>query len=143
MQRFAATTRHCLGLALAWACASSAHALDLTVEVVNPRQQQGAIMAALYAGPDGWLQPAQAVGAQRVPVAETTVLVFRNLRPGVHAVSLFHDENGNGVMDTSVIGLPTERYGFSRDARGTMGPPGFADAAVDLKADTTIRITLK
>jgi uncharacterized protein (DUF2141 family) len=130
-------------LALALAGAGSAQALDLTVEVVNPKAQQGAIMAAVYAGADGWLQGNKAAAAQRVPVAETTVLVFRNLRPGLHGISLFHDENGNGVMDTTVIGLPIERYGFSRDARASMGPPGFADAAIDLQADTTIRITLK
>ena len=130
-------------LALALAGIGSAQALDLTVEVVNPKAQQGAILAALYAGNDGWLQTSKAAAAQRVPVAETTVLVFRNLRPGLHAISLFHDENGNGVMDTNVIGLPFERYGFSRDARASMGPPGFADAAIDLQADTTIRITLK
>lgn len=130
-------------LALALAGAGSAQALDLTVEVINPKSPQGAILAAVYAGAEGWLQGSKAAAAQRVPVADTTVLVFRNLRPGLHAISLFHDENGNGVMDTTVIGLPVERYGFSRDARANLGPPGFADAAIDLQADTTIRITLK
>ena len=47
------------------------------------------------------------------------------------------------VLGTNPVGLPIERYGFSRDARGMMGPPKFADAAVDLQADTTITITLK
>ena len=130
-------------LALALACAGSAHALDLTVEVLNPKLQQGNVLAAVYADPATWLQDSLAAGAQRVPVAGRTVLVFRNLQPGAHAVSLFHDENGNGVMDKTVIGLPLERYGFSRDARGTLGPPSFAEAALDLQADTTITITLK
>ena len=130
-----------LALALAWA--GSAQALDLTIEVLNPKLQQGSVLAAVYADPAAWLQDSRAAGALRVPVAEKTVLVFRNLQPGAHAVSLFHDENGNGVMDKTVVGLPLERYGFSRDARGTMGPPNFAEAAVDLQADTTITITLK
>lgn len=132
-----------LALLLALACASTAQALDLTVEVLNPKLQQGAILAAAYASPAAWLQDGQASDVQRLTVADKTVLVFRNLSPGTYAVSVFHDENGNGVMDKNAIGLPMERYGFSRDARGTMGPPSFADAAINLQADTTIRIVLK
>ncbi|MDH4392222.1 MAG: DUF2141 domain-containing protein [Aquabacterium sp.] len=40
-------------------------------------------------------------------------------------------------------GLPLERHGFTRDARGTVGPPSFSEAALDLRADTTITITLQ
>lgn len=132
-----------LALAAALACAGSAHAYDLTVEVLNPKLLQGSINAAVYAGAEGWMKDPQSVAAQRVPVAEKTVLVFRQLGAGSYAVSLFHDENGNGRLDSNVVGLPLERFGFSRDARGVMGPPGFADAAFMLAADTTISITLK
>lgn len=135
--------RFSAALAVLAACAGTAQAADLTVEVLNPKLLQGSINAAVYSSADGWLKDAQSLGAQRVPAAEKTVLVFRNLPAGSVAISLFHDENGNGVMDKNVIGLPTERYGFSRDARGTMGPPSFADAAITLQADTTISITLK
>jgi len=131
------------GLAFTLALAGSAHAFDLSVEVLNPKLLQGSINAAVYTQAEGWLKDTQALGAQRLPVADKTVLVFRNLPAGSYAVSLFHDENGNGVMDRNVIGLPLERYGFSRDARATMGPPSFADAAFELKADTHISITLK
>lgn len=121
----------------------SAHAFDLTVEVLNPKLLQGSINAAVFGSAETWLQQPQALGAQRAPVADKTQLVFRGLPAGNYAVSLFHDENGNGQMDRNVIGLPLERYGFSRDARATMGAPTFADAAFELKADTSISITLK
>ncbi len=39
-----------------------------------------------------------------------------------------HDENGNGKLDKNFIGMPTEGYGASRAARGTMGPPKWEDA---------------
>ena len=48
----------------------------------------------------------------------------------------------NGKLDTNIVSIPTERYGFSRDAKGRMGPPSFDDAAVDLQADTTIAVKL-
>ncbi|MFY9514668.1 MAG: DUF2141 domain-containing protein [Rubrivivax sp.] len=121
--------------------AGSAQALDLTVEVLNTRSNQGLVNVALYAGADTWLKAPAA--AQRVAVGDKTLLVFRGLAAGSYAVSLFHDENGNGKMDSNAVGMPIERYGFSRDARGMMGPPAFADAAVELQADTQIGITLK
>ena len=127
----------------ALAAAGNAQALDLTVEVLNPKLQQGSINVALYTTAEGWLKDGQSLAAQRVPVVEKTVLVFRNLQPGSYAISLFHDENGNGTMDKNAIGIPSERYGFSRDARGMMGPPAFADAAIVLGTDTSISITLK
>jgi uncharacterized protein (DUF2141 family) len=132
-----------LAATLPLALAGAAHAFDLTVEVLNPKLLQGSINAAVYASADSWLKDAQALGAQRAPVAEKTVIVYRNLPAGSYAVSLFHDENGNGKLDRNVVGLPTERYGFSRDARASMGPPAFADAVFDLQADTTVAITLK
>jgi Uncharacterized protein conserved in bacteria (DUF2141) len=39
------------------------------------------------------------------------------------------DENGNGVLDKNFFGVPVEGYGFSNDARGSMGPPAFEKAA--------------
>jgi uncharacterized protein (DUF2141 family) len=55
---------------------------------------------------------------------------------------MYHDENGNGQLDKNMMGIPRERVGFSRDARGRMGPPSFADAAIDLQQDTALLVTL-
>lgn len=123
--------------------AAQAHAFDLTVEVLNPRSLNGTVNAAVFAEGPGWLKDAQAVQAALQPVADKTVFVYRNLAAGRYGVTLFQDENRNGKLDTNPAGLPTERYGFSRDARGRMGPPAFADAAIDLQADTTISVTLR
>ena len=128
--------------ALSTACAlATAH--ELRVEVLNARSSNGYVAAAVYADGKGWLQDGQAVQVGRVAAADKSVLLFANLPAWHYAVSLFHDENGNGRLDKNVMGIPTERYGFSRDARGPMGPPAFADAAVDVDADTTITVHLQ
>ena len=59
--------------------------------------------------------------------------MFNDVAPGEYAISLLHDENGNGKVDKALF-LPTEGFGFSRDARVRMGPPKFSDAAVDIGA---------
>jgi uncharacterized protein (DUF2141 family) len=123
--------------------AAAADAHELRVEVLNARPQ-GLVNAALYTEA-GWLKPDQVLRGLREPVGAEgkTVLVYRDVPAGAYAVSLFQDENGNGRLDRNPAGIPTERYGFSRDALGRMGPPAFADARVDLGTDTTITVHLR
>ncbi|MBN8750677.1 Uncharacterised protein [Xylophilus ampelinus] len=130
-----------LGLALT---AAASHAADLTVEVSGAKSTQGTVSAALYTSADTWLKEPQKLQGARAPAAQpVTVLVFKNLPPGRYALSAFHDENGNEKVDTNVVGMPTERTGFSRDARGRMGPAAFDDAVIDVQGDTTTAITLR
>lgn len=45
--------------------------------------------------------------------------------PGNYAVALYHDENDNGHLDTTFIGLPSEGYGFSNNPKLMLSPPSF------------------
>jgi uncharacterized protein (DUF2141 family) len=129
------------GVAAMAAFGVAAQAYDLTVEVHNARSDKGTVDGALYADAASWLK--QPLQGERQPATTSTVLVYRNLQPGTYALSLFHDENGNGKLDSNIAGIPTERYGFSRDARGHMGAPSFADAAVELHGDMTVTVHLR
>ena len=63
--------------------------------------------------------------------------MFRHVVPGTYAVSLFHDENANGRLDKT-MGIPSEGYGFSRDAAIRFGPPKFDAAKVTVAAADVI-----
>jgi uncharacterized protein (DUF2141 family) len=78
------------------------------------------------------------------PPARQALVTFPDLPPGSYAVSVIHDANGNGDIDLNMFGIPTEGYGFSNGARGTVGPPSFDSAAVRVGngAPTQIVITL-
>ena len=67
------------------------------------------------------------VGITGNRVVETLVLPC-----GEYAVKVFHDENNNGELDKRIFGIPAEAYGFSNDARGTVGPPEYEKAAFKL-----------
>jgi len=69
--------------------------------------------------------------------------VFENVPAGPFAVSVFHDENGNGELDSVALGIPSEAYGFSGDARNMFGPPSFEQARMELAADETQQITIR
>ena len=44
---------------------------------------------------------------------------FKNLKMGVYAVSVYQDENSNGVLETDgLFGLPSEPFGFSNNSTG-------------------------
>lgn len=73
-----------------------------------------------------------------VPAREgETVVTIKNVPAGTWAVLAYQDENGNGELDRNLIGIPSENYGFSRDARGRFGPPSFEDAAIPVRDETT------
>lgn len=74
---------------------------------------------------------------------ETSVSI-KGVPPGTWAVTAYQDENSNGELDTNLLGIPKEPYGFSRDARNKFGPPGFDDAAIEVsEAPTTATVRLR
>ncbi len=75
--------------------------------------------------------------------AGETVVTIKGVPVGTWAVLAYQDENANGELDRNLIGIPSENYGFSRDARGRFGPPSFDDAAVPIRdeaATATVRL---
>jgi uncharacterized protein (DUF2141 family) len=90
------------------------------------RNARGVVRCGLFTE-KGWLKaPVQSsVASIRDGAA---LCVFKDVPKGVYGISAFHDENVNGKLDTNFIGLPTEDYCASREARGSFGPPSFSDA---------------
>lgn len=68
-------------------------------------------------------------------------VTFRNLEHGQYAVRFIHDENENKKLDTNILGIPKEGFGFSNDAMGKFGPKKFSEWLFDVRVDTTISIS--
>lgn len=112
--------------------ATTADAADLSIEVSGHQTSGGKVRAALFNDAASFLgTPFKAV--EVVASGDPAVLVFRDLPAGVYAVSAYQDDNGNNKLDRGMFNIPSERYGFSRDARGDGGPPKFRDAQVELR----------
>ena len=103
---------------------------DLQVTVTGLRSGRGQVMACLAAGPEAFPDCRGPVSRHaKVPAAMGEVtLDFGAVPPGTYAISLFHDENGNGKLDKVML-IPREGFGFSRDAPVRMGPPSYSSAA--------------
>ena len=64
-----------------------------------------------------------------LPIINNEVnLTIDSLQFGNYAIKVFHDENGNGELDSNFLGIPSEDYGFSNDASGWFGPPRWEKA---------------
>lgn len=120
-------------LAALLAAAASAQAADLRVEITVPPERQGTVLAALFDQADGFPRGKPLRTATAQPAQGKALLEFAELPPGDYAVSVFLDENANFKLDANLFGMPTELYGFSRNARNLAGPPAFADAALRLE----------
>jgi len=103
---------------------------EVSATVSGLRSAKGQVLACMTSRPDAFPDCAKDPDAKavRVPAAESVELDFGEVAPGRYAISLFHDENGNGKLDKRLM-MPREGYGFSRNAPVMLGPPRFARAA--------------
>ena len=136
---------------------SSVEAGELRVTVDGIRSPHGTVLIGLYdsagsfekavesSAEEGFLIDPDRFGAValRANAALRSAVVFSNLAPGRYAAIAFHDENGNGKLDTNLMGMPIERYGFSNDAKGNRAAPDFEAAAIAVDADLQTVIHLR
>jgi uncharacterized protein (DUF2141 family) len=115
----------------------------LMVEVSGFRSDQGQLLLRLYDREDGFPKDgAKALRQVRQRIEGARAIVALDGLPfGSYAIGCVHDENGNGKLDTNLIGIPREGVCASNDARGRMGPPTWKDARFEFKSDgATIHI---
>ena len=118
-------------------------AADLAIEVRGVRSADGRVYVAVHGPesqatfPSGDGDVAQFREYARVGVIR---LVARDLPPGQYAVNAFHDENGNGELDTNLVGIPAEGYGFANDPVARFGPPDFEAAAVTVDEGSKLAV---
>ncbi len=106
--------------------AAPTSSLDIMID--NLRSAKGVLRFCLTADPQnfpGCVDDARAV-TRNVPASQRAVQ-FEGLPLGTYAVAVIHDENANARLDT-VLGIPREGFGFSRNPRISFGPPRFSAA---------------
>ena len=109
-------------------------ASNITVTVTNMRSSEGVVRACITTKSKGFPKCDKDGTSINVvtPAASSVTVNFKNVAPGRYAIALLHDENNNGKADRALMMMPTEGFGFSRDAKVRMGPPKFDDAAFDV-----------
>lgn len=136
------------GTALLCACGillgGAAQAATLTVTVSNIGSSEGQVRIAIY-NKANWLQEPAFAHILKVAehVADGAISATFEVPSGEYAVAAYHDENDNGKLDRSFVGMPKEPAGFSNGVVPRFGPPKYEDAAFAVgDEDATARIEL-
>ena len=123
---------------------NQANAATLTVKITGITEAIGKMAVQLVASPDAFDGKAKASAAQMQPVTSTDpiTMTFTDLAPGTYAVLVMQDENGNGKLDSNMLGIPKEGYGFSNNPN-VMRKPYFDETKfVVTDADKSIEIEI-
>ena len=116
------------------------------VQILDIRNSSGAVACALFESPEGF--PTEylhsATNIMIIKVRDKQARCdFEDIPPGTYALAVVHDENMNGKLDANWLGIPTEGYGFSNDAKAFLGAPSFSAASFlydGRNVDLTIRL---
>lgn len=116
----------------------------LTVTFTNIEPARGQLLIALCNSKEMFEKRREPYKKRRVAVNSSSVSVtFTGIPSGEYGIKVVHDENSNNKMDTNLVKMPKEGFGFSKNAMGKMGPPTFEAAKVNVSGETQITIKMK
>lgn len=100
---------------------------SITVNISGIKGNKGNIFIAVYTNKDNFLKKPYLKKIGNIKNKKSTI-VFKNVKPGTYAISLYYDANSNKKLDFNAFGIPKEQTGASNNAKGNWGPPKFKDA---------------
>lgn len=110
--------------------ATPAFAAMLNISVIGVRSDRGWLDVCVFDSAEHFPNCGddRSIIRRHLPALPGTTRIDVDVAPGRHAVSVLHDENGNGRLDTNLLGMPREGAGVSNNPPPRMGPPLFSDA---------------
>ena len=119
----------------------------IEVTITGLHDARGQVAVTLYADdPSRFLVKRGSMYTGRVTaVFPATKMCLYVPKPGVYALAVYHDANGNQKFDRGgLIGLPLEAYGFSNNPATFMSLPSFRSVRLDIPhSGMTTSIKLK
>lgn len=119
----------------------------LVVAISNIQSDEGQIGCSLFSKKDGFPSKAEKASARMFvkQKAGKATCTFKDVKPGKYAVSVMHDANKDGKLETSIVGRPKEWWGVSNNVPPErFGPPKYEAATFDFAGDSkTIKVKLR
>lgn len=105
----------------------------LIVKFNGLNSDDGNIKIALCNSDENYKNHTSPFIGKSIPIDNHNAIIeFDDLPFGEYAIKAFHDEDANDDLNTNILGIPTEDYGFSNNVRGMFGPPSWEDAKFKL-----------
>jgi uncharacterized protein (DUF2141 family) len=109
----------------------AAASTTLVVIVTALRTDRGLVKVTLHASAATFPGKGEPLAVKTAAIDHGRAQIeFPDLVPGDYAFAVMHDEDGDGSMDRNWVGLPSEGWAFSHDAKPSFGPPTWDDAKV-------------
>lgn len=122
--------------------AGAAQQGTVQLEIIGLETLEGQLIVRVYSREDAWLSE-DFVLEKKVALAnwpQDKPMVFTlELPQGEYALSVFHDQDGNGRMKRYPMGMPAEPVVMSNNALGNFGPPKFKDARFELGDEVVVQ----
>jgi uncharacterized protein (DUF2141 family) len=136
--------RYCLCVLFAAAsqlCTAQTAKLIIIFKGLNT-SKGGYLRSALYTKDNFPKSGKESYGKQVNITAKEVQVEFEKLPAGEFAVACYQDIDKNKKLNKNLVGYPSEPFGFSRDAKISLGPPKFEDAKIKLEDNKTLTITI-
>ena len=105
----------------------------LTVEITGLRNNNGNLLYELFDKNHKSLK----VGTEFI-TNNKCVIVIENVKPAKYGFNYIHDENRNKKLDTKMMIIPIEGYGYSNNPDAKFGPPDFRKWIFEVKENTKL-----
>jgi uncharacterized protein (DUF2141 family) len=110
---------------------------SLTVLVTGIRSDEGKLRFALYNSPETFTDnPLR--GAAKLIERGRAIWQLTDLEPGPYALAVYHDENNDDRFNRNFLGVPTEDYGFSNNARPRLRAPPWNRVVFEVNRGTNL-----
>ena len=134
------------GVVLAGALLSfPALAGNVRAAIDGVKSAKGHVICGIFRSAEGFPTESQhALKVVSMPADSATVRCdFADLPAGDYAISVFHDENDNGILDTNFVGMPREGYGTSNNHVYAMHAPSFEESRFTLEAGVSSELHIR
>ena len=117
----------------------------LTLVINDLRNQKGEVCIALFADEEGFPKDdEQAICNDCFKISTLPMSTSFDVPYGRYSVSVLHDENKDGELNTGLMGIPKEGIGFSNDPRIIKGTPSFEKASFEFTEEAQeVEVTVK
>ena len=112
----------------------------VSISITNIKTADGAIIMSIHDSDKSFSKKIPLKTLKLSPEVPS-VLCTLDLAPGEYAFCVYHDVNSNGELDTNLVGIPKEPFGFS-NYDGKSIPGNFKKHKVVISADCDVEIPL-
>lgn len=116
-----------LGLSVAVA-GQNAFAGEVCFDITQIKSNEGKLMINILGSEAEYNDDAAAIASIMIPAQKDSVSVCVDaFNTGFHGIRVFHDVDNDGELASNLVGMPTEPWGMSNNAKGSFGPPSWDD----------------